>query len=137
MQWYKINFNVQNIETETGSATLIKMPSKSSYNGYKFWHPSKLVRYEGGKGYSQSFSFADTFTFKLFKNGKGKYNKYDVIDTVEIDYEEMLNAFDSTNRGVTNSINLEKEKKINKAIENKQRLNNPDTKVLDDLKDDE
>lgn len=135
MVWHKVNFNVQNIERETGSAVLIKMPNKSSYGGYKFWHPSKLVRIEGGKGYNQSFSFSDTFTFKLFKNGNGSYNKYEIIDEININYEEMLEAFESTNKGVSNAINLEKEKKINKIIENKNRLNNPDTTIIEDLKD--
>ena len=91
--WKNIEINIQNIETDTGKATLIKMPNKSRYAGYKFWHPSKLVRY-GSNSYARSIGYTDEFTFKLFKNGNGKYNKFDVIDTIEIDVEEFEEAFD-------------------------------------------
>lgn len=90
--WKNIEINIQNIETDTGKATLIKMPNKSRYAGYKFWHPSKLVRY-GSNSYARSIGYTDGFTFKLFKNGNGKYNKFDVIDEIEIDVEEFEEAF--------------------------------------------
>lgn len=53
------------------------------------------VRDAGGKGYFKTFSFTDDFKFKLLKYGKGRYNKSDVIDEIEIDCEEMMNAFKS------------------------------------------
>ncbi len=87
--WKNIEINIQNIETDTGKATLIKMPNTSDYAGYKFWHPSKLVRY-GSNSYARSIGYTDEFTFKLFKNGNGKHNKFDVIDEIEIDAEELL-----------------------------------------------
>lgn len=90
--WKNIEINIQNIETDTGKATLIKMPNTSDYAGYKFWHPSKLVRY-GSNSYARSIGYTDEFTFKLFKNGNGKHNKFDVIDEVEIDAEEFEEAF--------------------------------------------
>ena len=88
--WKNIEINIQNIETDTGKATLIKMPNKSRYAGYKFWHPSKLVRY-GSNSYARSIGYTDEFTFKLFKNGK--HNKFEVIDEIEIDVEEFEEAF--------------------------------------------
>lgn len=92
MNWKNIEINVQNVETETGKATLIKMPNKSKYAGYKFWHPSKLVR-NGSNSYALSLGYNDTFKFKLFKNGKGKYNSFDKIDEIEISVEEFEEAF--------------------------------------------
>ena len=91
--WKNIEINVQNIENDTGKAVLIKMPNKSKYAGYKFWHPSKLVRY-GSNSYARSIGYNDTFTFKLLKYGNGKYNKFDVIDEIEISVEEFEEAFE-------------------------------------------
>ena len=91
--WKSIEINKQNIETDTGKSVLIKMPNKSKYAGYKFWHPAKLVRY-GSNSYARSVSYTDDFTFKLKKYGNGKYNKFDVIAEIEIDVEEFEEAFD-------------------------------------------
>ena len=128
--WKNIEINLQNIETNTGKATLIKMPNNSDYAGYKFWHPSKLVRY-GSNSYARSIGYTDNFTFKLFKNGKGKYNKFDVIDEIEIDAEEFEEAFgcmkDCTRAKEDNSYlivkepdKFEKEVKIEKSLLNEQ-----------------
>lgn len=94
--YFKIKFNSQNIENETARAVLIKMPNESIYKGYKFWHPSKLVRDEGGKGYFKSFSFTDEFEFKLIKYGNGRYNRYKVIEEKNISVEEMLEQFNTS-----------------------------------------
>lgn len=126
--WKNIEINLQNIETNTGKATLIKMPNNSDYAGYKFWHPSKLVRY-GSNSYARSIGYTDNFTFKLFKNGKGKYNKLDVIDEIEIDAEEFEEALgcmkDCTRAKEDNSYlivkepdKFEKEVKIEKSLLN-------------------
>lgn len=65
--WHKIKFNTQNIIGETAKATIIKMPNKSKWKGLTFYHPSKLVREEGHKGYRSSFSFTDDWEFQLYK----------------------------------------------------------------------
>lgn len=93
MAWNKIVFNAQNIETETDRAVLIRMPHKSDYDGYMFWHPKKLVRETGAKGYALTFSFTDDFEFKLFKNGNGKYNRHKVIAETTISASEMKEQF--------------------------------------------
>lgn len=86
MSWQKIKFNSQNIVGNTAVSTIIKMPNKSAFKGMVFYHPSKLVRDEGHKGYRHSFSFADEWEFSLYKKGNivGK-----------IGAEEMMEAFDN------------------------------------------
>ena len=91
--WYKVNFNALNIEYETEKATLIKMPRNSNYPCYCFWHPKKLVREnEIGKGYFLTFSFDESFKFKLQKFSNSKFKK-ELLDEVILDYEEIQNEF--------------------------------------------
>ena len=94
--WNKVYFNSQNIEHETTKAVLIKMPNKSEYAGYKFWHPSKLVREEGGKGYHMSFSLTEEFEFTLRKYGKNRQITAEEV----IGYAEMLEAFEQVNEQI-------------------------------------
>ena len=94
--WHKVYFNSQNIEHETTKAVLIKMPNKSEYAGYKFWHPSKLVREEGGKGYHMSFSLTEKFEFTLRKYGKNRQITAEEV----IGYAEMLEAFEQVNEQI-------------------------------------
>lgn len=118
--WKTIEINKQNIETDTGKSVLIKMPNKSKYAGYKFWHPAKLVIY-GSNSYARSVSYTDDFTFKLKKYGNGKHNKFDVINEIEISVEEFEEAFDCmrdcTRAKEDNSyLIIEEPEKVNKEV---------------------
>ena len=90
--WKTININRQNIRTGTGKAVLIACPHASDYNGYCFWHPSKLIR-EGRHRNAVSMSYTEEFTFRLIKYGKGRYNQYDVIDEVTVAADEIEEIF--------------------------------------------
>jgi len=84
MTWNKLYFNKQNIERESERAVLIKLPSSSNYAGWMLWHPSKLIREEGGNGYFLSLSFTDDWSFRLFKNYKNKPNPEQMVEPKEI-----------------------------------------------------
>ncbi len=126
--WKNIEINLQNIEFETEKATLIKMPNKSEYAGYKFWHPSKLIRY-GSHSYARSLSYTNDFTFKLFKNGKGKHNKFDIVDKIEIGADEFEEAFDIMSENIRDKneetyLIVNEPEKITKKVEIAECLKN-------------
>ncbi len=126
--WKNIEINIQNIEYNTGKSSLIKMPKKSKYAGYKFWHPSKLIR-DGYNSYAKSLGYTEEFTFKLKKYGKGKYNSNDVIDEIEISSKELEEAFecmeDCTKGKSTESyLIIEEPEKIDKEIVVNKELEN-------------
>lgn len=120
--WKKIKFNAQNIEHETGKATLIKMPNKSEYKGYTFWHPSKLVREEGGKGYFVSFSYTDSFEFKVFKTGKNR----NILDEQFLSPSEMEEAFNVVDEQISSNVEsfleVKEPIKVTKEVELKEEL---------------
>ena len=92
MSWKNLEFNSNNIQNETAKATLIKVPKTD----YLFWHPSKLVRTFGKKGYMLSLGYTDDFTFKLFRNGNGKHNSHEKIEEFELSAKEFEERFFST-----------------------------------------
>ena len=130
MEWKNININKQNVDVETAKSVLIKMPHNSDYDGYKFWHPSKLVR-KGRNSNSLSIGYNDQFTFKLKKYGKGKYNKKEVIDEIEIDVDEFEEAFGVMDKNIT-SKNYVNEFETHKP----EQLNPVESKVEGELLDD-
>ena len=97
--WKNIEINTNQIEHDTGRASLIKCPNKSCYKGYMFWHPSKLIR-SGKHSASVSLGYTEEFTFTLKKYGNGKHNKSEVLDEVIINYEEFEDMFDETNNNI-------------------------------------
>lgn len=126
--WKNVEINIQNIECDTGKATLIKMPNKSRYAGYKFWHPSKLIRY-GSNSYARKLGYTDDFKFTLKKYGKGKYNSRDVINEVVIDVEEFEDVFEcmqDCTRAKSNEtyLNVKEPEKVDLDVEVKEELKN-------------
>ena len=116
MKWNKIYFNVQNIKEDKGNSVVINMPNKSEYHGWCFYHPKKLVREEGHKGWLVSFSFTEEWKFKLYRKGKSQ----------EISVEEMKEAFDNKNYDNDEIkdcyCHIEEPTKINMDVEIKQEL---------------
>ena len=98
--WKTININRQNIKTETGKAVLIACPHASDYNGYCYWHPSKRVREGRHKG-AVSISYTEEFTFRLKKYGKGRYNSHEVIDEIQLGYDELEEVFGVMNDNIS------------------------------------
>lgn len=98
--WHSIQINKQNIKVETSRAFLIACPHNSEYDGYCFWHPAKLVR-EGRHGNAASITYSEDFTFNLKKFGKGKYNSREVIDEVQLGYEEIEEIFGVMNENIS------------------------------------
>lgn len=91
MKWRSFTVSTNNIEVSTAKAVLIKMPHKSDYDGFVFWHPAKLVR-EGDYLYSKRVSYTDDFEFRLFKKGNGRFNYNTKIAEKTISAAEMRNA---------------------------------------------
>lgn len=126
MVWKSININVQNAEKTTDKAVLIKMPHKSNYDGYMFWHPSKLVR-SGRHSWSVSLSYTDDFKFKL-----RKYNKrLVVIDEIEISAKEFEKEFGIIDENI---FTIKKDNKSYLIVEEPKPLNIEKVDVPDILK---
>lgn len=126
--WKNISVNIQNVDYYTSKSALIKMPNKSKYSGYKFWHPIKLVR-RGNNSYAITLGYNDNFTFKLKKYGKGNYNSKKIIDEIEINakqFEEAFECMEDCTRAKSSEtyLNITEPKKIEKEIQIKGELKN-------------
>lgn len=127
MEWHKLYFYKNNVVTCTENGVLIKLPNKSSYQGYKFWFPKKLVK--NVDNVYNCFIFTMEFKFKIFKNGKTGKARYKVIDSEEIDVNDMINIWSDIYFNYLNNQEYENEKL--------HELRNPTAPKIDDLIDDE
>jgi hypothetical protein len=127
MEWHKLYFYKNNVVTCTENGVLIKLPNKSSYQGYKFWFPKKLVK--NVDNVYNCFIFTMEFKFKIFKNGKTGKARYKVIDSEEIDVNDMINIWSDIYFNYSNNQEYENEKL--------HELRNPTAPKIDDLIDDE
>lgn len=123
--WKNLEVNKNNIEYRTIKAILIKMPNKSEFKGYSFWHPAKLVR-EGRQVNLVNMAYTDEFVFNLKKYGQGRYNRKEVIDSVDITAEQMEECFEIVNNELEESyLKVTEPEKIDvKFGVNKDLLNN-------------
>ncbi|MFW6221982.1 MAG: hypothetical protein ACOC3T_00065 [Bacteroidota bacterium] len=87
MKNIKTNSNL--IQTESSNAVLIKLPKSE----LMFWHPKKCVRTSGKGGYLMSIGYTQDWNFKVFRNGKGKYNRFEKIEEREMSVEEFESYF--------------------------------------------
>lgn len=88
-KWKTLRINRNNIKVFMGSAMLIQMPRNSSYAGYTFWHPSKLVH----NFRECEIVYTDEFIFRLQKKGKGRFNQNIIVDKKEVGASEIEEAF--------------------------------------------
>lgn len=107
MSWKNITINASQIEKQTERGVLIKVPGTD----YKFWHPSKLLRSNGAR---YSFGYTDEFKFRLFKQGQGRYNKFEKFDEHEVSAEEIEGYFAGNIRSAENE---HKSNRIHAAVE--------------------
>lgn len=128
--WKNVNANVNQIKTETEKAVLINCPHNSKYDGYSYWHSSKLVR-EGIHSASISIGYTDEFKFKLVKYGKGKWNSRDIIDEIEISVEEFEKMYEVTNTNIRAKKTVD-EYETHKPKEIKEVENNLEKELIDD-----
>ena len=122
-KWKKITINKNSVAAETATSVLIKMPNRSEFSGYTFWHPSKLVRVEGGKGYFISFSYTDDFDFKVFKQGKNRkvLSEYrmspgEIETAFEVVNNELSSRDDEHYLLITEPVKIDDEVKVNEEL---------------------
>lgn len=128
--WKNVNANVNQVKTEIERAVLINCPHNSKYDGYSYWHPSKLVR-EGRHSASISIGYTDEFKFKLVKYGKGEWNSRDIIDEIEISVEEFEEIYEATNTNIRAKKTVD-EYETHKPKKIKELKNNLEEELKDD-----
>lgn len=83
--WKNIKANSNLIQASTEKAVLIKLPKSE----FLFWHPAKLVKTMGKNSYLMSIGYTNEFIFKVFRNGKGQYNKTTKIEEKTLSISEF------------------------------------------------
>lgn len=86
--WENIKVNIQNIESETANAVLIKMPKKSKHKDFCFWVSKKLVR-QGSHSYEISIGIKSDFSFNAKRTGKN----FKVLDERVLTANDLKEAF--------------------------------------------
>ena len=125
-EWKSLNISINNIEISTAKAVLIKMPPKSEYAGFMFWHPAKLVR-DGKFSHFKTISYTDDFEFRLFQKRKGRYGNNTNAGGGKISAAEMRRAMESMKITLLDPYELHTPEMIEPV----------QPKVLDELRDEE
>lgn len=107
--WKSIKINKQNIIKDNEKTILIKCYN----NDYVFWYPIKLSNIVKG---GIEIRFNENFKFELFKYGKGRFNKYCIVDKKIIDSENLFNIFESTNKNKDSYLIVKEPEKIEKEV---------------------
>lgn len=115
--WKVIRFNALNIKVQNIKSCMIQMPNSSKYKGWAFWHPRKLVREVGGKGYWLSLSYTDEWIFTLTKNGNKKTISVAALEEAFESSDNSIRAYDNTSYlEVIEPTRINKEVTINDSL---------------------
>ena len=77
------------IKREKNNKYLIKLPKSD----FMFWHPKELVHLSGKNNYLMTISYSENAHVDVFCNGKGKYNRDQVIDEMHLTISEWEQYF--------------------------------------------
>ena len=116
--WKEIIINKTQIERETDRGILVKVPGSN----WKFWYTKKLIK-TYGKRYR--LLYTNDFKFNLFKNGKGKTNKFEIVNEKIVSAAEIEDMFEG-------NLSIER---ITIETREAEKLENIKTEVVDELLD--
>jgi len=95
-EWKGIQINTNSIEARTDKAVLFNCPHKSSYDGYSFWHPAKLVL-GGSHSAAVNVRYTEDFEFTLRRHGKNK----NILAEKKISAREFESIFKTVNENIS------------------------------------
>lgn len=96
--WKNIQINANLIKHETGKAVLIALPHSSDFDGFAFWHPSKLVRPSKFRKDAVSIGYTDDFVFKIKRTSNRTFK---VLDERELTSKEIEEIFGKVDHEIT------------------------------------